>query len=165
MHIFCVKSVLSHPNIVEYQDINKRAEKITVPHFFHFILLKKLYFQRMNKHIRNFENFHILLWLLKDICWVTISKSMGVIMIIPTLALAIYITIINKNDKSDLAHNLAVCFWICANSTWMIGEFFFDDSLRNEAIVLFLVGLLTMMLYYIPLLFRKSLELKRKTRN
>ena len=119
----------------------------------------------MNKHIRNFENFHILLWLLKDICWVTISKSMGVFMIIPTLTLAIYITIINKNDKSDLAHNLAVCFWICANSTWMIGEFFFDDSLRNEAIVLFLVGLLTMMLYYIPLLFRKSLELKRKTRN
>ena len=59
----------------------------------------------MNKHIRNFENFHILLWLLKDICWVTISKSMGVFMIIPTLALAIYITIINKNDKSDLAQD------------------------------------------------------------
>lgn len=78
-------------------------------------------------------------------------------MILPTLALAIYITIINKRDKSELAHNLAVCFWICANSTWMIGEFFYNDSLRTEAIIFFLAGLFTMMLYYVPLLYRKSL--------
>ncbi len=115
----------------------------------------------MNKHIRKFENFHILLWLLKDLCWVTISKSLGVFMIMPTLALAIYITIIHKRDKSELAHNLAVCFWICANSTWMIGEFFYDDSFRTQATVFFLAGLLTMMLYYVPLLYRKTLQLKK----
>ena len=119
----------------------------------------------MNIHIRKFENFHILLWLLKDLCWVTISKSLGVFMIIPTLALAIYITIIHKRDKSELAHNLAVCFWICANSTWMIGEFFYDDSFRTQATVFFLAGLLTMMLYYVPLLYRKTLQLKRKIDN
>lgn len=116
----------------------------------------------MNINIRKFENFHILLWLLKDLCWVTISKSLGVFMIIPTLALAIYITIIHKKDLSELAHNLAVCFWICANSTWMIGEFFYEDSLRMQATVFFLVGLLTMMLYYVPLLYRKGISFTKK---
>ncbi len=91
----------------------------------------------MNTKIRKLENFHILLWLLKDICWVTLSKSLGVFMILPTLGLAIYITYIHRQDKTELAHNLSICFWIAANSTWMIGEFYFDDSLRNPSVLFF----------------------------
>jgi hypothetical protein len=106
-------------------------------------------------NIRKFENFHILLWLFKDLCWVTLSKTVGVFMIVPTLALAIYITYINRKDKAELAHNLAVCFWISANSVWMIGEFYFDDHTRSFAVVFFVLGLLMMLFYYVPLIFRR----------
>lgn len=110
----------------------------------------------MNTKIRKLENFHILLWLLKDICWVTLSKSLGVFMILPTLGLAIYITYIHRKDKTELAHNLSICFWIAANSTWMIGEFYFDDSLRNPSILFFLIGLVIILMYYIPLFLKKN---------
>lgn len=46
----------------------------------------------MNERIRKIENAHILLWLLKDICWVMDLKWMGTIMIIPTLVVALWIT-------------------------------------------------------------------------
>lgn len=110
----------------------------------------------MNTKIRKLENFHILLWLLKDICWVTLSKGLGVFMIIPTLGLAIYITYRHRQNKTELAHNLSICFWIAANSTWMLGEFYFDDATRNLAILFFIIGLAIILLYYIPLLFRKN---------
>ena len=116
----------------------------------------------MKTHIRKFENFHILLWLLKDLCWVTFSKSLGVIMIPPILGLAIYITFINRKIKSELAHNLAVCFWICANSTWMVGEFFYEDSFRSAATAFFLAGLIVMLLYYIPFVYRNSISKSQK---
>jgi hypothetical protein len=109
----------------------------------------------MRTDIRRFENFHILLWLLKDLCWVTLSEAAGIIMIVPTLGLAIYITIINRFDKAEFAHNLAVCFWICANSVWMIGEFFYDDGLRPQAIVFFTLGLIVMLFYYIPVFIKR----------
>jgi hypothetical protein len=109
--------------------------------------------------IRKYENFHILLWLLKDLCWVTLSKVAGVVMIVPTLALAIYITYINRKEKAELAHNLAVCFWISANSVWMIGEFFYDDTTRSSAIIFFILGLLMMLFYYIPLLVKRTFKL------
>jgi hypothetical protein len=91
---------------------------------------------------RPFENFHIVLWLVKDLCWCMLSKQLGVIMIAPTLLLAIYITWVHRADKSELLHNTAIVFWICANSVWMIGEFFYDDKLRNYALLFFFAGLL-----------------------
>lgn len=108
----------------------------------------------MNYNIRKFENFHILLWLIKDLCWVTLSKTMGMIMIIPTLVLAVFITIKNKGDRAELAHNLAVCFWIAANSTWMIGEFYFYDSTRSLSVGFFILGLLMMTRYYFTAVYR-----------
>ncbi len=97
---------------------------------------------------RKTENFHILLWLIKDLCWVSGTKMMGMIMIVPTIGLAFYITYLNRSEKSELAHNLAVCCWIIANSIWMIGEFYFDDSTRNYSIFFFLLGLAMMVKYY-----------------
>lgn len=117
----------------------------------------------MNLHIRKLENIHILLWLIKDLCWVTVSKPLGVFMVIPTLYVAIYLTIKNRKQKSELAHNLAVCFWICANSTWMIGEFFYEDTLRPASTVFFLAGLLTIIIYYIPILFRQRSLITKKS--
>jgi hypothetical protein len=83
-------------------------------------------------------------------------------MIIPTLSLAIYITAINRFDKAELAHNLAVCFWISANSVWMIGEFYYEDSFRNYAIIFFLAGLAMMLGYYIPLIYNRGKAWRKK---
>jgi hypothetical protein len=115
--------------------------------------------------IRKIENFHILLWLLKDLCWVTLSKTLGVIMIVPTLSLAIYITYKNRKDKAELVHNLAVCFWITANSVWMIGEFYLeDDAARTPATVFFVIGLLMMARYYFTVIIRLPDSLKEVNR-
>jgi hypothetical protein len=100
------------------------------------------------KRIRKFENFHILLWLVKDLCWVTLSKAAGLLMIAPTLALALFITWKNRSERAELMHNLAICLWICANSTWMIGEFYFEDTTRELAVVFFVGGLLSMLYFY-----------------
>ena len=102
----------------------------------------------MDINKRKTENFHILLWLIKDLCWVSLSKTMGMIMIVPTIGLAFYITFLNRSERSELVHNLAVCFWILANSVWMIGEFYLEDSLRPYAIALFVLGLAMMVRYY-----------------
>ena len=112
--------------------------------------------------LRKFENFHILLWLTKDLCWVTLSETMGVIMIIPTVSLAIYITWLSRAEHSELFHNMAVCFWISANSIWMIGEFFYNDSLRTEASVFFVLGILCIAWYYYHLVKGKFIPKERE---
>lgn len=76
-------------------------------------------------------------------------KTLGIIMVFPTIALAFYITYRFRTIPSEFYHNMAVCFWIMANTVWMIGEFFFDDTLRPYAIVFFLIGLVILTLYYV----------------
>lgn len=114
--------------------------------------------------LRKQENFHILLWLVKDLCWVTVSRMAGMIMIVPTLLLALYITWKNRNDRAELMHNIAICLWICANSTWMIGEFYFDDTTRPLAIVFFSGGLLSMLYYYAIELLNKQSAIRKRSR-
>ncbi len=106
--------------------------------------------------IREYENLHILLWLLKDVCWVLVWEVAGIIMIVPTIAVAIHITWLRREIKSDLYHNLAICLWISANSVWMIGEFFFDDTLRPVSIFFFVTGLFTILYYYLIVLPRNK---------
>ena len=103
----------------------------------------------MNTILREYENFHIVLWLIKDTCWVLDLKIPGLIMILPTLAVAIYLTWKHRALNSELFHNIAVVSWLCANSIWMIGEFFFNDTLRPIAIVFFTIGVLVVFSYYI----------------
>ncbi len=115
--------------------------------------------------LRRMENMHIVFWLFKDISWCLNFKVLGVFMVIPTLLVAIYITVKNKNIKSELAHNLAVIFWIAANSTWMICEFTgLDGKLiyanitgRYLALIPFSIGMLILAYYYI---FQRKYELK-----
>lgn len=101
------------------------------------------------KNIRGKENMHIVMWLLKDTCWVMDWKTAGIFMILPTLGLAFYITWKMRKDKSELFHNLAVCNWIIANSIWMTGEFFYDDTLRPYATVFFASGVCSIIYYYL----------------
>lgn len=93
------------------------------------------------------ENAHILLWLIKDTCWAMEWKTGGTFMIFPTLITAIYILWKARKIRSELYHNIAVCLWISANSTWMIGEFT-ETELRPYAVGLFMIGLSTLAIYY-----------------
>lgn len=106
---------------------------------------------------RRLENLHIVFWLFKDISWCMIWRELGILMIIPTLSVAVYIAYRTRNIKSELAHNLAVAFWISANSYWMIGEFYGFDEMhvwngyegRHLAMIPFIIGVLILAWYYI----------------
>ena len=100
--------------------------------------------------IRSTENLHILLWLIKDTCWVQDYHVLGLIMIVPTITVAVFLTARTRKIKEEFIHNLAIVFWLCANSVWMIGEFFYNDTTRPYALVFFGLGLITLALHYIP---------------
>ncbi|NMH28316.1 hypothetical protein [Flavobacterium silvaticum] len=101
---------------------------------------------------RKTENLHIVFWLLKDLCWVMLWKPLGLIMIFPTIGAAALITWQTRHIKSELLHNVAVLFWIIANSYWMMTEFFSDnDSLRYYAVIPFALGIVSVAYYYFGL--------------
>ncbi|HVK46423.1 MAG TPA: hypothetical protein VM488_01235 [Pseudobacter sp.] len=105
---------------------------------------------------RKVENLHILFWLVKDICWCMSFKTVGIIMLIPTLTVAVLITWQTRKLKAELFHNLAVTFWICANGYWMIIEFLGkDDTLRVFTVIPFVIGLFFIVTYYVFILPRE----------
>jgi hypothetical protein len=115
------------------------------------------------------ENLHIVFWLLKDISWCMIWKELGIAMVVPTLAVAIWITWKNRRIVSELMHNLAIVFWITANGYWMISEFFeFDENImfgdltgKHMALIPFTTGAL-ILLYYYAVLRPKEMRRHRK---
>lgn len=109
----------------------------------------------MLRSLRAGENLHVVLWLIKDLCWVMDLRIAGMVMIFPTLAMAIWIAWRSRKDLGELLHCVAVVFWITANGTWMTGEFFFADGTRPLAIVFFVLGLLTVSVHYLILLPRE----------
>jgi hypothetical protein len=106
---------------------------------------------------RRMENMHIAFWLLKDISWCMVWKPLGIAMIIPTLSIAIWIAWKNSDIKSELAHNLAIVFWITANAYWMVSEFLgFDEHIiwngftgKHMALIPFITGALILLYYYV----------------
>ena len=106
---------------------------------------------------RKMENMHIIFWLFKDVSWCLGWKVLGMAMILPTLSIALVIAWRTRSVRSELAHNLAVAFWICANSIWMIAEFFGFEATRiwqqfegrHLALIPFAIGLLILGNYYI----------------
>ena len=106
---------------------------------------------------RKMENTHILFWLLKDVSWCMIWKPLGIAMVFPTLIISIIIAWRTRSLASELAHNLAVTFWITANSYWMISEFFgFDEAPlafgvegKYFAMIPFVIGILILAYYYL----------------
>ena len=106
---------------------------------------------------RKMENLHILFWLFKDISWCMLWQPLGIAMVCPTLIIAIIITIRTRQLVSEVCHNLAIVFWITANSYWMISEFFEFDTLpvygdityKYVAIIPFATGILILAYYYL----------------
>lgn len=106
---------------------------------------------------RKMENLHIVFWLMKDISWCLIWEELGIAMVVPTFLIAIWIAWNNRQNKSELAHNLAIVFWITANGYWMISEFVeFDSTViwgeftgKHIALIPFLTGMMILLYYYI----------------
>jgi hypothetical protein len=106
--------------------------------------------------LRQFENLHIIFWLLKDMAWSMGWRLMGISMIIPTLLISIYMTRKFKGNPSEWYHNMAVICWIVANSYWMISEFFGFEELFisgwvkwvHLALIPFVSGLLFIAYFY-----------------
>jgi hypothetical protein len=106
---------------------------------------------------RKMENMHIIFWLLKDVSWCMIWKPLGIAMIIPTLLIAIVIAWRTRDIRSELAHNLAIVFWITANAYWMISEFLHFDTVsvwrqfegKHLALIPFIIGIGILANYYL----------------
>lgn len=116
------------------------------------MLKSKFIFTTMLKGLKEYENLHVTLWLLKDTCWVLNWKIPAMVMIIPTVLIAVHIAWRSRSNTADMFHNIAVALWICANGTWMTGEFFCNDCTRPYALVFFVAGLLTVAYYYLVLM-------------
>jgi hypothetical protein len=67
---------------------------------------------------RFLENGHVAIWLMKDFCWCSGFRALGVAMAVPTIALAAYLVYRVRSNSRDVVHNAAVLFWLCANTTW-----------------------------------------------
>jgi len=106
---------------------------------------------------RKMENLHIVFWLFKDISWCMLWRPLGILMVFPTLIIAIVITWRNRQYMSEVCHNVAIIFWITANSYWMISEFLHFESMtlsgsityKYLALLPFSIGILILAYYYL----------------
>lgn len=98
-------------------------------------------------NIRKSENLHILLWLIKDSCWMLEFKALGTFMVIPTVLMALRITWMSR-QLNELYINLAVLFWILANAAWMLMEFYEWENYKLLTAIPFSLGFLSVFYYY-----------------
>lgn len=105
------------------------------------------------ENFRKIENLHIVFWLIKDLSWAMLWRPLGIAMVFPTVAAALYITWQTRHIKSELFHNLAVVFWIFANAYWMITEFWkMPDHFRYYTAIPFTIGMAFIITYYLVVL-------------
>lgn len=98
--------------------------------------------------IRKYENLHIVFWLLKDTCWMLEIKWLGALMVVPTVSLCIWI-IYKTKGLTEVYINWAILFWICANSFWMLSEFFNHGNYKLYATFPFVLGFIFVVVFYI----------------
>lgn len=101
--------------------------------------------QMLKSKIRYYENAHIVFWLFKDFAWLMEYKFLGLCMIIPTILVALYL-LMKSWKQIEFSSNLAVLFWIAANSTWMLAEFYGHWD-KRYAILFFGLGVMSFLVY------------------
>ena len=99
-------------------------------------------------HASRFDNVHVLLWLIKDTCWMLEWRVFGCLMIAPTIAVAIYLAVRSAGEQVFWI-NLAICFWITANAYWMVCEFVDRVEIKNYAGFPFAIGFLCVAIFYL----------------
>ncbi|TAF74468.1 MAG: hypothetical protein EAZ53_08780 [Bacteroidetes bacterium] len=97
---------------------------------------------------KQLDNFHIVLWLMKDIFWVREEQFWGVLMIMPTVGVAMILTIQSIRQKQGFYSNFAILCWMVADSTWMADEFFVLN-IEWLTLGLFALGIASMIYYYV----------------
>ena len=95
-----------------------------------------------------FDNMHVLLWLIKDTCWMLEWRVLGTAMILPTIAVAVFLAVRSRLERLFWI-NLAICFWISANSYWMLCEFFGHEDIKDWAGIPFAFGFAAVARYYL----------------
>lgn len=74
-------------------------------------------------------------------------RWLGVIMVVPTVLTALYILWKSKG-YNEFYINLAICFWITANSFWMCSEFFGFVEYKDYSGIPFVLGMIAVIYYY-----------------
>lgn len=82
-------------------------------------------------------------------------KWLGALMILPTVAIALWIIYITRK-MTEVYLNIAVFFWIAANSYWMVVEFFNDDKGKYFAAVPFSLGFVFVAIFYFKVISSKN---------
>ena len=108
----------------------------------------------LNK-IKHYEYLHVVLWLIKDSCWMLGFKTLGTVMIVPTIGLAILI-VYHTRKTTDLYINLAILCWIVANSFWMLMEFYSLLNYKGIASIPFALGFLCVGIFYYQTISKKG---------
>lgn len=104
------------------------------------------------------ETIHIPLWLIKDICWLMEYRTLGVIIAIPTIWVAIWMCFITYKKQDHFLPNVSIAFWIVANANWMVAEFY-ELETKQLSIYPFLLGVLAFLIFvYIKLIGKKKTE-------
>jgi hypothetical protein len=75
--------------------------------------------KEIHKKILNIHEIHLISWLLKDIFWTLKWTWLATVMVLPTLLLALYIFI---KDKESRDSNLVLLSWLNMNIFWMLHE-------------------------------------------
>jgi ABC-type iron transport system FetAB permease component len=88
----------------------------------------------------------VVFWLFKDMCWMMEFKTAGALLILPTLAMGFYVLYLSKHKLDSTIVNLATIFWICANSAWMLNDFY-SNLPKSVSLLFFIAGILTMFFY------------------
>jgi hypothetical protein len=110
----------------------------------------------MNTRLRLYEYIHIPFWLVKDSCWALQIKSIGLLMIFPTVILAYIICHKTWKQWLDFLPNLAILLWISANSIWMSDEFF-NLGIKQLCYLPFIAGLAVIsiwLIFFLPKHFK-----------
>ena len=92
------------------------------------------------------ETIHIPLWLLKDLCWLMTYRTFGVVMAIPTVLVALLMVYVTYGDKDRFLPNISIAFWILANASWMLDEFFVL-GIRSYCLYPFVAGIFVFLIY------------------
>lgn len=87
---------------------------------------------------REYENFHLVLWLGKDLAWCLLNKPMWFVFTPPTFLINldfICLTATVDGLLVDHVHYVSLLLWVIGNGTWALGELYWIDNDDPETLL------------------------------